>query len=75
MMKPKALTNKEILAEIIERPVVPLWPHVGKTLGLSRGGTYAAAERGDIKTIRLGRLKRVPTAWLRQTLGLDGPAP
>jgi hypothetical protein len=55
--------------------VLPLWPHTGKTiLGLSRGATYAAAARGEIKTIRLGRLKRVPTAWLRQKLGLDEPA-
>jgi hypothetical protein len=55
--------------------VLPLWPHTGKTiLGLSRGATYAAAARGEIKTIQLGRLKRVPTAWLRQKLGLDEPA-
>jgi hypothetical protein len=55
--------------------VLPLWPHTGKTiLGLSRGATYAAAARGEIKTIRLGRLKRVPTAWLKAKLGLGEPA-
>jgi hypothetical protein len=35
--------------------------------------SYDAAARGDIKTVRFGRLKRVPTAWLRQKLGLDEP--
>jgi len=75
MAKHEVLTAKEIIAEIIEWPVVPLWPHAGKTLGLSRGGTYAAAGRGDIKTIKLGRLKRVPTAWLKQTLGLTATEP
>ena len=28
--------------------------------GLSRGAAYAAADRGDIPTIRVGRLRRVP---------------
>ena len=62
----------EIRKLLSENAVLPLWPQTGRTiLGLSRGATYAAAERGEIKTIRLGRLKRVPTAWLRSKLGLD----
>ena len=59
---------------LTENAVLPLWPETGKILNLSRGAIYAAAERGDVKTIQLGRLKRVPTAWLRQKLGLEGPA-
>jgi len=36
-------------------------PEAGKRyLGLSRGASYAAADRGDIPTIRIGRLLRVP---------------
>jgi hypothetical protein len=27
-----------------------------------------------IKTIRIGRLRKVPTSWLRQTLGIDEQA-
>jgi hypothetical protein len=57
-----------------ENAVLPLWPETGQILRLQRGSTYAAAQSGDIKTIRIGRLKRVPTSWLRQKLGLDGPA-
>ena len=63
----------EIRRLLNENAVLPLWPQTGKMLNLSRGGTYAAAARGDIKTIQLGRLKRVPSAWLRAKLGLDEP--
>jgi hypothetical protein len=28
--------------------------------GLSRNGSYAAADRGEIPTIKVGRLRRVP---------------
>ena len=61
----------EIRRLLNQNAVLPLWPQTGKMLNLSRGGTYAAAARGDIKTIQLGRLKRVPSAWLRAKLGLD----
>jgi hypothetical protein len=54
-----------------EKAVFPLWPETGRVLGLCRGATYAAAAKGDIKTIRLGRLLRVPTAWLRAQLDLQ----
>jgi excisionase family DNA binding protein len=36
-------------------------PEAGRRyFGLSRGASYAAAERGEIPTIRIGRLLRVP---------------
>jgi hypothetical protein len=57
-----------------ENAVLPLWPEAGQVLGLRRGATYAAARSGDIKTVRFGRLLKVPTAWLRAKLELDGPA-
>jgi hypothetical protein len=43
-------------------------PYAGKkAYGLSRSGSYAAAERGDIPTIEVGpKLKRVPMSWLRR---------
>jgi hypothetical protein len=40
--------------------------------GLSRNGSYNAARRGEIPTIRIGRLLKVPTAALRRQLGLEG---
>ena len=59
---------------LAESAVLPLWPEVGQLLGLSRGSTYKAAEDGTIRTISIGRLKKVPTAWLRRKLELDEPA-
>jgi excisionase family DNA binding protein len=35
-------------------------PEAGKMLGLTRNGSYEAAKRGDIPTIRIGKLLRVP---------------
>jgi excisionase family DNA binding protein len=58
----------EIIDEILTSLVVPLWPHAGKALGLSRGSTYAAAERGEIPTIKIGRLLRVPVRALERLL-------
>jgi hypothetical protein len=56
-----------------ENAVLPL-ETAGKILGLKRNATYAAARSGDIRTIRIGRLLKVPTSWLRQMLELDRPA-
>ena len=63
----------EIRKLLDNNAVLPLWPHTGRILNLSRNGTYAAAALGDIKTVQLGRLKRVPSAWLKAKLGLDEP--
>jgi predicted DNA-binding transcriptional regulator AlpA len=56
-----------------ENAVLPLWPEVGQLLGLSRTSAYKAAETGAIKTISIGRLKKVPVAWLRRKLEIDAP--
>jgi hypothetical protein len=55
-------------------------PEAGRRyFGLSRNGAYDAAARGEIPTIRIGRLLRVPVRALEQmldraALGLDRPA-
>jgi hypothetical protein len=43
-------------------------PEAGAKLGLSRNAAYAAAKRGDIPTIRIGKLLRVPVRALEQML-------
>jgi hypothetical protein len=44
-------------------------PVAGKRyFGLSRNGSYAAAARGEIPTIRIGRLLRVPIAACERIL-------
>jgi excisionase family DNA binding protein len=35
-------------------------PEAGEMLGLNRNAAYAAAKRGDIPVIRIGKLLRVP---------------
>jgi hypothetical protein len=59
------------LPDPAERPVLRLWPDVGQALDLSRAATYAAAKRGEIPVIRLGKRLVVPTAQLRRMLGVD----
>jgi hypothetical protein len=63
----------ELEKKLRENVVLPLWPDTGEILDLRRNATYAAAARGEIETIDFGRLKKVPTAWLRRKLGLDQP--
>lgn len=43
----------------------------GRYLGIGRSGAYAAAARGELPTIKLGRRLLVPTAALRRLLALD----
>lgn len=44
-----------------EIPLTLSVPEAGKRyLGLSRNAAYAAADRGEIPVIRIGRLLRVP---------------
>jgi excisionase family DNA binding protein len=44
-------------------------PEAGKKyLGLSRNAAYAAAGRGEIPTVRIGRLLRVPVRAMERIL-------
>lgn len=45
----------------IARPATISVPEAGRIVGLSRNGSYAAAARGDLPVIRIGRKLRVPT--------------
>jgi len=45
-------------------------PAAGRYLGLGRAQAYAAASRGEIPTLRVGRRILVPTALLARRLGL-----
>jgi len=41
----------------IERATVPLWPTVGRRLGLGRAATYEAYHRGDlpVRVLKIGK--------------------
>ncbi len=49
-------------------------PEAGQLLGLSRNGSYEAAKRGDIPTLRIGRLLVVPKLPLHRMLGITATA-
>ncbi|MEH2501556.1 excisionase family DNA binding protein [Bradyrhizobium sp. AZCC 1578] len=49
-----------------------LVPEAGAMLGLTRNASYAAAKRGDIPTIRIGKLLRVPKAAFDRLLAQAG---
>jgi excisionase family DNA binding protein len=46
-------------------------PEAGRLLGLSRNGAYEAAKRGEIPTIRIGRLLLVPKYPFHRLVGLN----
>ncbi|MEH2468964.1 excisionase family DNA binding protein [Nitrobacteraceae bacterium AZCC 2161] len=49
-------------------------PEAGALLGLNRNGSYRAAKNGDLPTIRIGRLLKVPKAALHQMLASSAKA-
>ena len=51
-------------------------PEAGsRYFGLSRNGSYDAARRGEIPTIRVGRKFRVPVAAMERLLDRAEPKP
>ncbi|MEH2543277.1 hypothetical protein V1278_003699 [Bradyrhizobium sp. AZCC 1577] len=67
----KGITMNEELRNLLSGVTADV-PDVGRICyGLSRNGSYNAAAKGDIPTIRIGGRLKVPTAVLRRQLGLD----
>jgi excisionase family DNA binding protein len=60
------------LERLLSQPTVSV-PEAGRLLSLSRNGSYEAAKRGEIPTLRFGSKLRVPTAALRKMI--EGAAP
>jgi hypothetical protein len=53
----------------IENPLTISVPEAGsRYFGLSRNAAYAAASRGEIPTIKIGRLLRVPIRAMEKKL-------
>lgn len=64
-MAKKRRTAEEMTADCLTLTV----PEAGRRyFGLSSGASYAAAERGEIPTVRIGRLLRVPIAAMDRML-------
>ena len=65
MLKTKA---GDIIGNVPGEKVVMTVHEAGAKLGLSREASYAAAKRGDIPTIRIGHLLKVPTIRFNKML-------
>jgi hypothetical protein len=63
-------SGREIMeATTPEAPLTLSVPEAGKKyFGLGRNASYAAAERGDIPTVKIGKLLRVPVRALERML-------
>ena len=52
-----------------ETPITISVPEAGRRyFGLSRNGSYLAAARGELTTVRIGRLLRVPVRVLERMI-------
>jgi hypothetical protein len=68
------MTIADALRELKEKPVITLWPTAAMVLDISRSEVYAAAKRGDIEIVTIGRLKKALTVPLRKKLKLESAA-
>lgn len=58
-----------------EAPKTISVPKAGKEyFGIGRNASYDAAKRGDIPTIKVGRLLKVPVSAMEQMLTIKGAA-
>jgi hypothetical protein len=64
----KGMKIEDAIREVCTKPVVDLWPTTATLLDLSRSGVYGAAGRGEIDTVRIGRLLKAVSSSLRKRL-------
>lgn len=62
------------MTDLQELPPTISVERAGEVLGISRRSAYRAAASGELPTLRLGRLLRVPTPRLLELLGAPGVA-
>jgi hypothetical protein len=72
----KPISPDEILKDIKTKPTVPVWPHYGWAYDLSRGKSYAIAEKGGEEFLHIDagrdrKMYRAITAPLRKKLGIE----
>ncbi len=70
-MPSAALSQEELLALPVTVDVVT----AGRAFGISRDGSYDLLRRGEfpVRTVKVGRLRRVPRAELFRVLGVRDP--
>jgi hypothetical protein len=68
---PKGRIMNEDVRNMLSKPTTTVEEAGRLCYGLCRNSAYAAAAKGEIPTIRIGRLLKVPTSALRAKLGLE----
>jgi len=59
-----------------DKPITISVPEAGRRyFSLGRNASYAAAERGDLPVVKIGRILRVPVRALEQMLYAASPPP
>jgi hypothetical protein len=67
--RPKTKKTTKPKTAAVDPPLTLSVPEAGRRyFGLSRNGSYLAADRGDIPTIKVGRLLRVPVKAMDRKL-------
>jgi hypothetical protein len=68
-METNEMNKEPEQAKVADEPLTLSVPAAGKKYyGLSRAGSYAAAKRGEIPTIKIGRLIKVPVARMNRLM-------
>ena len=62
------------IMQVLTQPTVDV-ALAGRVLGVGKNAAYKAREAGDIPSIKVGGVYRVPTAKLREMLGLPPSTP
>ena len=60
--------SNEVALPLTERKTITIEEAGRVYFGLCRNASYAAADRGDIPTIKVGRLRRVPVVAMEKRL-------
>lgn len=63
------MTDKDKL-DLLNGSIAITVDQLAEVLAVGRNAAYEAVRRGDIDSIRIGKLIRIPTSSLRQKFGL-----
>lgn len=67
-----AVSGRFAIDDIRDLPTISV-PVAGQVVGIGRDAAYAAAARGELPVLKLGRTLRVPVPALLRLLGANSP--
>jgi len=67
----KKISLEDAIEDLKKNPTIPVWPHLGLLLDMSRGSAYGAVARGEIECARFGGSLKPISAALRKKLGIE----